>query len=224
MPVLLPKKLRLFFSRLTLELDFTLKEIYGRLVKKQFEGESIEMDRRYFEYENDDFILQLYAFTKNPELKDLPLSLRGKVLRKDFIEIEKNFSRSKPAIRKFINEPYFGLGYQTPIDHELHFDWGQVGCFNDLPSRHKCTQFQGDLVASIKRMKLFDKNARIKGELTSWSQKSQHGVLKTDTVKKVFMQHKEMPEAVKNPKPGLKLNLRILRSEGKFIAHDVTRG
>jgi hypothetical protein len=218
-----PNQAEAFFDQLAEELGFSNKQVHGRLVNKQFDGKTIEVDRRYFEYENDRYQLYVYSFTKNIELEDLPYSLRAKLLRKDFVEIEAA-NQKNTEIRKFYSEPFFGLGYQTPIDQELVFDWGQVGCLAEMPSRTKKSQFKGDLVTSMKHMDSFDKNARIKGELVKWFPKTDSGFLKTDLVKKVFIDRRKIPYEVKNPQPGLKLNLRITRHDGKKVAHDVQMG
>lgn len=218
-----PEQAEAFFDECADDLGLGNKKIHGRLVNKQFDGKTIAIDRRYFEYDNDRYRLYVYAFSKNIELDDLPYSMRAQILRKDFIQLEEKNQR-KAEIRKFHNEPFFGLGYQTPIDQELIFDWGQVGCLAEIPSRTKKSQFKGDLVTSIKHMDQFDKNARIQGELIKWFPKTNSGILKTDLVKKISIDRNNIPVQVKNPQPGLKLNLRVLRKEGKKYAHDVQMG
>lgn len=219
-----PSELEAFLDELTKELNFNKKTVHGRLVNKTVNDEDMEIDRRYFEFESDKYIFYTYGFTKNPDLKDLPLCLRGKLLRKDFIEHEECFSSRKPEIRKFENEPFFGLGYQTPVDFEHYYEWGQVGCFGDLPSRLKKSQFKGDLVASLKRMDTFDKNAKIKGELVRWNPKSKFGIIQTDLVKKVVIDRRGIPDMVKNPQVGLKVNIRVVRTEEGNFAHEATMG
>jgi|SaaInlStandDraft_1057018.scaffolds.fasta_scaffold11466_2 hypothetical protein len=212
-----------FFDLIASELSMGNKEVMGRIVNKDIEGESLPIDRRLFIFRNDTHHADIYAFSKKPSDPKAPFHFRGRILRLDMLDLEEAH-KGQPKTRNFQNEPIFGLGYKTPVDMETFFEWGGIGCCGDLPSRQKTAPFLNDLQGSIKRMDLFDKKAFIGSTLLRWSQDKQRGVVETPLRKKVNIVGKDLPKTVKHPKPGAKFRCRILREGEEFRAVDLQMG
>ena len=198
-----------FFDRLAFQRDLLKKEVFGRIVNKVIRDRDVRIDSRYFSFTGNKFVFLAYAFSKDPLDSSAPMQLRGKLMRLDFLDAESK-RKEKLRSRNFQGEVMYGLGYKTPIDEDPHFYWGQMGCMGEFPSRVQKSQFEGDLDGTLKRMKLFDKNALIAGQIVTWNPKSGQGTIDTPIRKKVFVKTSDLPKEIKKPRKGIKLRLRLL--------------
>lgn len=212
-----------FFDHVAETLSLGDKEVMGRIVNKEIEGQTIPVERRFFIFRSSSHRCDLYAFSKKPTDPTSSLFLRGRIIRLDMLELEESF-KGQPTTRNFEGEPIFGLGYKTPVDMETFYEWGAIGCCGDLPSRQKTKPFISDLEGSLKRMDLFDKKTCVGGTMVRWSQEKKRGILETPLRKKVHVLAKDLPKDVRKPKPGAKFRCRILRDGDEFRAINLQMG
>lgn len=186
------------------------------------ENSEILINKRFFIYSNQTYNFYAYYYSEFPENKEHPFSFKGRLLKKKFEKIEEDFLEKSHKKLSWKNVQ-LNLGFPTPVDQQLQYQWGLIGCFQEHgpQSRKFCDQFQKDFEGSLKRLEKFDKNGRIPATLIKWNANRGFGILESELFKKVMVNIKDLNSNESDIKEGLSCSIRVLNSTQKPKAFDI---